>query len=112
MLANDSKLSQLALKSLCLCRTWVLAGLNKTGSSYLKKQFGREARKFLEELTNSVPSTVAARSNIGQGSICFCPAILIGGNDHTPLYLLGSLHDELLQWGWIKGSEIESCRAD
>ena len=95
-----------------LTRTRVLAALNKIGSSYLKREFQRDARRFLEEFTTSVLSTVAARSKIGQGLSCFCPAIIIGGDDHAPLHLLGFLLDGLLDHGWVKGSEIEACRSE
>ena len=56
-------------------------------------------------------STVAARSKMGQEMSCFCPAIIIGADDHAPLHLLGLLLDGLLERGWIKGSAIEACRA-
>ena len=92
-----------------LARTRVLAALNKIGSSYLRREFERDARRFLEELPTSVLSTVAARSKIGQGLSCFCPAIVIGVDFHAPLYLLGLLLDGLLERGWVKGSEIEAC---
>ena len=95
-----------------LAGTRVLAALNKIGSSYLKREFQRDARGFLEEFTTSVLSTVAARSNLGQGLSCFCPAIVIGGDDHAPLHLLGLLLDGLLERGWVKGSEIEACRSE
>ena len=95
-----------------LAGTRVLAALNKIGSSYLRREFERDARKFLEEFTTSVLSTVAARSKIGQGLSCFCPAIIIGGDDHAPLHLLGQLLDGLLERGWVKGSEIEACRSE
>ena len=90
----------------------VLAALNKIGSSYLKKEFQRDARRFLVEFTTSVLSTVTARSKIGQGLSLFCPAIIIGGDNHAPLHLLALLLDGLLERGWIKGSEIEACRAE
>ena len=80
--------------------------------SFLKKEFQRDARKFLEEFTTSVLSTVAARSKVGQGLSCFCPAIIIGRDDHAPLHLMGVLLDGLLERGWIKGSEIQACRAE
>ena len=57
-------------------------------------------------------STVAARSKVRQGLSCFCPAIIIGGDDHEPLHLLGLLLDGLLERGWMKGSEIEAGRAE
>ena len=110
-LANHSKFPPVADGEF-LSETRVLAALNKIGSSYLKKQFQRDARRFLKELTNSVLSTVAARSKIGQGLSCFCPAVILGGDDHAPLHLLGLLLDGLLESGWIKGSEIEACRAE
>ena len=92
--------------------TPVMAALNMIGSSYLKKEFQRDARRVLEEFTTSVLSTVASRSKVGQGLSCFCPDIIIGGDHHAPLHLLGLLLDGLLDRGWIKGSEIEACRAE
>ena len=92
--------------------TRVLEALNKIESSCLQREFQRDARRFLEEFTTSVLSTVAARSKIGQGLSCFCPAIIIGGDDHAPLYLLGLLLDGLLDRGWVKGSEMEACRSE
>ena len=94
-----------------LARTRVLAALNTIGSSYLKREFQRDAPRFLDEFTNSVLSTVTARSKIGQGLSCFCPAIIIAGDDHAPLHLLGLLLDGLLDRGWVKGSEIEAWRS-
>ena len=67
---------------------------------------------FWKIFTTSVLSTVAARSKIGQGLSCFCPAIVIGGDDLAPFHLLGLLLDGLLGRGWIKGSEIEACRSE
>ena len=95
-----------------LAGTRVLAALNKIGSSYLRREFQRDARSFLEQFTTSVLSTVAARSKIGQGLSCFSPVIIIGGDDHAPLHLLGLLLDGLLERGWVKGSEIEGCRSE
>ena len=91
--------------------TRVLVALNKIGSAYLKREFQRDARN-LEEFTTSVLSTVAARSKIGQSLSCFCPAIVIGGDEHAPLHLLGLLLDGLLERGWVKGSETEACLSE
>ena len=111
MLANHSKFLAIADGEF-LSGTRVLAALNKISSSYLKIEFQREARRFLEEFTTSVLSTVAARSKVGgQGLICFCPAIIIGGDNHAPLHLLGLLLDGLLERGWMKRGEIEACWA-
>ena len=111
MLPNHSKFPPNADGEF-LAGTWVLAALSKIGSSYLKREFQRDARRFLEEFTTSVLSTVAARSKIGQGLSCFCPAIIIGGDNHAPLHLLGLLLDGLLDRRWVKGSEMEACRSE
>ena len=89
----------------------MLAALKKIASSYLKREFQRNARRFLEDFTNSVLSTVAVRFKIGQWLSCFCPAIIIDADDHAPLHLCGLLLNGLLEGGWIKGSEVEACRA-
>ena len=113
VLPNHSKFAPIADEEF-RAGTRVLAVLNKIGSSYLKREFQRDARGFLEEFTTSVLSTVAARSKIGQGLglSCFCPAIIIGGDNHAPLHLLGHLLDGFFDHGWVKGSEIEACRSE
>ena len=111
VLPNHSKFAPVADGEF-LAGTRVLAALNKIGNSYLKREFQRDARRFLEEFTTSVLSTVAARSKIGQRSSCFCPAIIIGGDDHAPPQLLGLLLDGLLYHGWVKGCEMEACRSE
>ena len=95
-----------------LVGTRVMAALGKVGSHYLQKEFRRDARRFLEVFVNCVLSTVAARSVIGQGLSCFCPAIVVGGDDVAPLQLFNKLLDGLLEKGWTKGSEVEACRAE
>ena len=92
--------------------TRVMAALSKVGSHYLLKEFHLDARRFLEDFVNCVLSTVAARSVIGQGLSCFCPAIVVGGDDVAPLQLFNKLLDGLLEKGWTKGSEVEACRAE
>ena len=57
-------------------------------------------------------STVAARSAIGQGLSCFCPPVLIGGNDHAPLQLVDLLLDGLLAKGWVRGGGMEACKSE
>ena len=61
---------------------------------------------------NCVLSTVAARSVIGQGLSCFCPAIVVVGDDVAPLQLFNKLLDGLLEKCWTRGSEVEACRAE
>ena len=58
--------------------TRLLASLEKINSSFLRKEFRRDCRRFLENLVSTILSTVAALSPIGQGLSCFCPEIVIG----------------------------------
>ena len=88
---------------------WQLS--TRLGVRTFKREFQRDARRFFLEFT-FVLSTVAARSKLGQGLSCFCPAIVIGGYNRAPLHLLGLLVDGLLERGWVKGSEIEACRSE
>ena len=111
VLPNHSKFATIADGEF-LAGTRVLAALNKIGSKYLKREFQRDARRFSEEFTTSVLSTVAARSRIGQGLSFSFPVIIIGRDDHAPLHLLGLLLGGLLDHGWVKGSEIEACRSE
>ena len=95
-----------------LAGTRVSSALEKVGSSYLKKEFRRDSRKFLEDFVSCVLSAVAARSSIGQGLSCFCPPVLIGGDDHAPLQLFDLLLDGLLAKGWVRGSDMEACKSE
>ena len=95
MTPNHSKFAAIA-EDRFLAVTQVLSALEKVGSSYLKKEFRRDCRKFLEDFLNCVLSTVAARFAKGQGLSCFCPSVLIGGDDHAPLQLFDLLFDGLL----------------
>ena len=111
VVANHSRFAPIDDK-IFLEGTRVMAALGKVGSQYLQKEFRRDARRFLEDFLNCVLSTVASRSVIGQGLSCFCPAIVVGGDDVAPLRLFNKLVDGLLEKGWIKGSEVEACRAE
>ena len=37
---------------------------------------------------------------------------MVGGDDVAPLQLFNKLVDGLLEKGWIRGSEVEACRAE
>ena len=95
-----------------LVGTRVHAALEKMTSHYLEKEFRSSALRFLEELTCTVLSTVAARSNLGQAVSCFCPEILIEDDDHSAFFLFGQLLDGLIARGWEKGLNIEACKAE
>ena len=92
--------------------TRLLASLEKINSSFLRKEFRRDCRRFLEDLVSTILSTVAARSPIGQGHSYFCPAIVIGGDDYSAFHLFGQLLDGLLEIGWVRGSEVEPAKAE
>ena len=83
-----------------------MVALGKVGSHYLQKEFRCDARRFLEDFVNCVLSTVAARSVIGHGLSCFCPAIVVGGDDVAPLQLFNKLLDGLLEKGWTRGARL------
>ena len=98
MTPNHSKFTAIE-EDRFLAGTRVLSALEKVGSSYLRKEFRHDCRKFLENFVNCMLSTVASRSAIGQGLSCFCPPVLIGGDDHAPLQLFDLLLDRLLAKG-------------
>ena len=60
-----------------LVGTHVMTALGKVGIHHLQTDFHPDARRFLEDFVNCVLSTVAARSVIGQGLSCLCPAIVV-----------------------------------
>ena len=92
--------------------TRLLASLEKINSSFLRKEFRRDYRRFLEDLVSTILSTVAAQSQIGQGLSCFCPGIVIGGDDYSAFHLFGQLLDGLLELGWVRGSVVEPAKAE
>ena len=61
---------------------------------------------------STIFSTAAARSPVVQGLSCFCPEILIGGDEYSAFHLFGQLLDGLLELGWVRGSEIEPAKAE
>ena len=79
--------------------TRLLSSLEKINSSFLRKDFRRDCRCFLEDFVSTILSTVAARSPIGQGLSCFCPEIVIGGDDYSAFHFFGQLLDGLLDLG-------------
>ena len=105
MAPNHSKFA--AIEEDFFAGSQLLSALGIVGSYYLKKEFRRDCRKFLEDFVNCVLSTVAARSVISQGLSCFCPPILVGGDDHASMELFDMLLDVLLEKGWVRG---EVCR--
>ena len=89
-----------------------MAALDKAGSHYLRTEFCRNVRRFLEKFMNCVLSSVASRSVMGKGLSCFCPAIVDGGDDVAPFQLFNKLLDGLLEKSWTGASQVEACRAE
>ena len=73
-----------------LVGTRIHAALEKMSSSYLRKEFRSNARRFLDEFCSPILSTVAARSKLGQGVSCFCPEIILGAMTIPPFSLMDS----------------------
>ena len=111
MLPNHSCFGAIAGENF-LEGTRLLSFLEKINSSFLHKKFRKDCRRFLEDLVRTILSTVAARSPIRQGLSCFCPEIVIGGDDYSAFHLFGQLLDRLLELGWIRGSELEPAKAE
>ena len=112
--------------------TRTLSALEKVNSNFLKNEFRRDFSRFLEDFVNKIPSTVAARSLLGQRLSCFYQELVIGGDDQSGFHLLVQLLDGLLelglcllrislklQWNWIGlpsiidmlSQQLPSCRA-
>ena len=92
--------------------TRLLVSLERINISFLRKEFRRDCRRFLEDLVSTILSTVAARSPIGQGLSCFYTEIVIGGDNYSAFHLFGQLLDGRLELGWFRRSEIEPAKAE
>ena len=90
----------------------VHAALEKMSHSYLKKNCRTSARRFLDEFCSTILSTVAARSKLGQGVSCYCPEIILRGDDCSAFFLYGQPLDRLFESGWERGSNVEACKAE
>ena len=60
----------------------------------------------------TILSTVSACSPVGLGLSCFCHEIVIGGDNYSAFHLFGQLHVELLELGWVMGSDNEPAKAE
>ena len=105
MVPNHSRFPAIDDKNF-LVGTRVMAALGKVGSHYLQKEFRRDARRFQEVFVNCLLSNVAARSVIGRGLSCFCPAIVVGGDDVAPLQLFNKLLNGLLEKAWTREARL------
>ena len=108
MLPNHSCSGTIA-EELFLEGTRLLSPLEKN-SNFLRKEFRRDCRRFLEDLVSTILSTVAERSPVGQGLSCFCSEIVIGGDEYSAFHLFAQLLDRLLELGWIRGRKLNLRR--
>ena len=84
--------------------------MEKMTSQYLKKEFRSSARRFLEDFTSTVLSTVAARSKLCQGVSCFGPEIIIGVMTIPPSFSLDSSWTAWLHVGGRKGLPLKLAK--
>ena len=85
MLPNHSRFPPIEEKKF-LAGSLIASALENVGSVCLRTEFRKDAWNFLGELISTVISTVAARSEVGQGLRCFCPKIVVGGMT-KPLFI-------------------------
>ena len=85
---------------------------SKKNSTFFGREFRKDCCRFLEDLVSTIFSTVAACSPVGQGLSCFCPELIIGGDEYSAFHLFRHLLDELLELGCFRGSEIEPADAN
>ena len=77
-----------------LLGTRLLTALEMVSSYYLKAEFRKDYRQFLEDLDRNMLSTIAApflicmQFLIDQGLSCFSPKISFGGDNYSELSLL------------------------
>ena len=109
MLPNYSCFGEIAEEHF-LEGTRLLSSHEKINSSFLRKEFRRDCRRFPEDLVSTIFSTVAARPPVGQGLSCFCPEIIIGGDDYSAHPPFGQLLDGLLEFGWVRGQKLNLQR--
>ena len=84
----------------------------KNKQQFLPKRVRKDCRRFLEDLVSTILSTVAAYSPVGRGLRCFCPEIVIGGDEYSVFHIFGHLLYKLLDLGCVIGSEIEPAKAE
>ena len=88
-------------EELFLVGTLMLALLEKVNCVYLRTEFRKDFRRFLDEVLSTVLSNLAARSLVGQSFRCFCQEIIVGGDNYSALYFLCDyLTDFWVSVGW------------
>ena len=57
-------------------------------------------------------STVATRSDVGQGLSYFCPNLVVVGMTMPHFHLFGQLLGGFMELGWVRGSTVEASKAE
>ena len=103
MLPNNSRLPPYEEKEF-LAGSRINSALEKVGSVYFRNGFWKDV---FEELTSTVLSTAAARSDVGQGLSFFVPMLRLGmGVTLPPFHLFCQLLDGLMELGCVRGSTV------
>ena len=90
-----------------LVGTRIHAALEKMSSSYLRKEFRTNARRFVEEFCSTILSTVAARSKLGQGVSCFCLKLFLEAMTIPPFSCMDSCW---MDWWSVVGRRDPTLR--
>ena len=110
MSPNHSKFDDIEEEQF-LVGTRVLVALEKVEGYYSEGiQTGRQedSWRLCELCSANRPCPVCCRPGIK----FFCPAILMGGDDHAPMELFDMLFDGLFEKGWMRGSEMGACKSE
>ena len=85
---------------------------SRKNSIFLRKKFRTDYRRFLEDFLCTLRSTVATRSLVEQGLKCFCPEMVIRGDDYSVFHFFGHFLKSLMELRWVRWSEIEAAKAE
>ena len=76
------------------------------------REFGVKSRQFLDSLVTHLLSLVFASSSVSQGLYCFCPELLLEGDDVAVLDLFGKLLKVFSDSGFLTSVEVAEAREE
>lgn len=76
------------------------------------REFGVKSRQFLDSLVTHLLSLVFASSSVSQGLYCFCPELLLEGDDVAVLELFGKLLKVFSDSGLLTSVEVAEAREE
>ena len=92
--------------------TRLLSSFEIINSIFIRKEFCKACRRFLEDFVSTILSTVAARSTDGKNLSCFSPKTVTGRDGYSTFHLFGQLLEGLIELGWVSGPEAEPAKAE